>query len=203
MSSQRLGRKPKPADDGDSSDDDDDEVKRRRERSPSSSPLPDVDGLRSRSPSSSPLPGDDFDSDASDDEGAAFAAAMRAELRGERPKEKKERDTKFAGKEGPKGKASARPFKERAFDRSERFERGGKPDLRKGSKARAERVQPQKPAPRALSPEKETPSAASTTSFRTFKKEAFGKHHHAGGKRGQPNMGARMDVLLQRIRSSK
>ncbi|WVQ76558.1 hypothetical protein IAR50_006228 [Cryptococcus sp. DSM 104548] len=74
------------------------------------------------------------------------------------------------------------------------------------------------PKPRALSPERlalpEPPKVdGKEASLRTLKKEGFSKYHRprdapvsvAGaprgkGTRGQPNMGSRMDVLLEKIR---
>ncbi|KAL1409047.1 hypothetical protein Q8F55_005871 [Vanrija albida] len=56
------------------------------------------------------------------------------------------------------------------------------------------------------------PPAEPLPSLRTMKREAFSKHHNAssapraalgGAKRGQPNMGSRMDMLLEKIKRSK
>lgn len=180
----------------DDESDEEGETDRRRERSPSSSPLPDVDGRRSRSPSSSPLPGADHDSDSegSDAEGAAFAAAMKAELRGDR-EARPERNVKDKGK--VVGKSERTKFDKRDSSTRERFSK----DRRQGKDARAPKP---KSTVRALSPEKIAPvPAVSAAELRLKKKEAFGKYHSTGGKRGQPNMGARMDLLLEKIRSSK
>ncbi|WWD16206.1 hypothetical protein CI109_100632 [Kwoniella shandongensis] len=79
-------------------------------------------------------------------------------------------------------------------------------------------TQPPKPKVRALSPSpppSANPSATteSKTSFRQIKREAFSKYHkpkdvptvasYGGGKRGQPNMGARMGALLEKIKMDK
>lgn len=74
------------------------------------------------------------------------------------------------------------------------------------------------PRSRALSP---TPTAPeSTSSLRTVKREAFAKHHPSKvgsapyskarplkvdqkGRKGQPNMGARMGALLEQIQREK
>lgn len=198
------------------SEDEDAERARRRDRSPSSSPLPDVDGRRARSPSSSPLPGDDNDdSEASDDEGAAFAAAMRAELRGGRTegasREKDSKDSRSKDKVDKRAGTKSPGSKERSFGGEPSHDLGAKsskPDLRKGSKFLKDRAEAKaktkaRPVARALSPEKTAKPTIDPAAFRAKKKEAFGKHHHVGTKRGQPNMGARMDLLLEKIRMAK
>lgn len=145
---------------------------------------------------------DEEDSD--DDEAAAFAAREKALLRGKgRP-------------ETPKGKAGAKfeSGKRKSFDTQRPGAIGKSP---RGKAGRGERPAPySRDRPPHMKgkqrPQKERPVRALSPpvlpepkegSMRVIKKEGFGKFHRSANGKKQPNMAARMDVLLEKIRRSK
>lgn len=172
----------------------------------------------------------DYDSDNSSilgAEGAAFAKAMRAAARGEKGADRVETgDERRQDRAGPapgdnnrpnrrggdfKGKGRDREHRERG-DRNERGERGA----RRGGFTRERAPHAVAPSASAASAPGVLPAepavAAKDGSLRDLKKAAFGKHARApnakgnanvGGRKGQPNMGARMDMLLEKIRRTK
>ncbi|CAK9779466.1 hypothetical protein CC85DRAFT_330752 [Cutaneotrichosporon oleaginosum] len=118
---------------------------------------------------------DDSDSDA-EDEAARAAARMRQAAR-EADEARAERRERKAFERGKTGTEKA-------------FRPGRRPLSKQAPEARTVR---------ALSPPKVEPREGR---LRDLKREAFGKRH-AGRAGGQPRMGARMDVLLEKIRRSK
>lgn len=143
--------------------------------------------------------------DSSDDEAAAFAAREKAMLRGKgRP-------------ETPKGKGAggkAGKFEKRkSFDAQRPGAIGKSP---RGKPGRGERPSPysrdRPPHMKGKRPQKEKPVRALSPpvlpeakegSMRAIKKEGFSKFHRSANGKKQPNMAARMDVLLEKIRRSK
>jgi hypothetical protein len=102
----------------------------------------------------------------------------------------------------------------RAGERDDGYKGKGKA-VEESEEAPAEAV-PEPSRTRALSPPT-PPAKESTTSLRTIKREAFAKHHPSRvgsapymkakplqadqrGRKGQPNMGARMGALLEQIK---
>lgn len=161
------------------------------------------------------LAGERDDEDISDDEAAAFAAREKAKLRG------KGRPETPRGKPGAKGKPEGKPDgkfeKRKSFDGQRAGAIGKSP---RGKMGKSDRPAPysrnardrpphqkskqwqQKEKPvRALSPP--TLPQPKEGSMREIKKEGFSKFHRSAGGKKQPNMAARMDVLLEKIRRSK
>lgn len=146
--------------------------------------------------------------DSSDDEAAAFAAREKAMLRGKRPDtkgkpaggkfEKRSFDGQRAGAIGksPRGKGRDRPAPY-SKDRPPHMKGNGGPN---GPKGKGRWQEKEKPV-RALSPP--VLPDAKEGSMRTIKKEGFSKFHRSASGKKQPNMAARMDVLLEKIRRSK
>lgn len=119
------------------------------------------------------------DSDA-EDEAARAAARMRQAAR-EKDEAREERRARKAFERGSTGTERARAPKDG------RRPLKGKPKIEG------------KAAVRALSPPRVEPREGN---MRELKREAFGKRHSGRGA-GQPRMGARMDVLLEKIRRFK
>lgn len=125
----------------------------------------------------------DDDSDA-EDEAARAAARMRQAAR-EADEARDERRARKAFEKGTTGTERTRP-------------KDGRDRI---SQRKAKTPREDKPRVRALSPPKIDPKEGN---MRELKREAFGKRHVGGGRgAGQPRMGARMDVLLEKIRRSK
>ncbi|KAK8869532.1 hypothetical protein IAR55_000098 [Kwoniella newhampshirensis] len=136
-----------------------------------------------------------------------------------------EDDEEDGGDDGRNGKVSdAKRMESRAGPSNTSSSSSTRPSPSKRSRPDTQRsgqeTQPPKPKVRALSPSPPPRRTATTTtttpmpgaekpSFRQIKREAFSKYHKPreaptsstrGGKRGQPNMGARMGALLEKIR---
>lgn len=127
------------------------------------------------------------DSDA-EDEAARAAARMRQAAR-EADEAREERRARKAFERGSTG-TEGRGKRTGLMDGRRKVPPKGK------GKAEGER-----PRVRALSPPKIEPKEGN---LRELKREAFGKRHLGQGRgAGQPRMGARMDVLLEKIRRSK
>lgn len=122
----------------------------------------------------------DSSDDGSDGEAAAFARAMRRRIK-EKP------GATDGGKPERNGKASK--------GREERRERKPyeRPEGKKPSGPPRVRALSRSPPPAAL------PARAAAAEFREKKREAFAKKH-VGRAKGQPNMAARMGVLLEKIK---
>lgn len=116
----------------------------------------------------------DSSDDGSDGEAAAFARAMRARVKDSR--QGVEKSEPKAGK-----------------GRDERRKPYSRPDGRKPASAPRVRALSRSPPPAPMAPR------AAAAEFREKKREAFAKRH-VGRARGQPNMAARMDVLLDKIK---
>ncbi|BEI93718.1 uncharacterized protein CcaverHIS019_0601770 [Cutaneotrichosporon cavernicola] len=125
--------------------------------------------------------GSDSDSDSgsdAEDEAARAAARMRQAAR-EADEARAERRERKAFERGQTGTEKA-------------FRPGRRPKPKQHDKS-------QKRTVRALSPPKVEPREGR---LRDLKREAFGQRH-SGRAGGQPRMGARMDMLLEKIRRSK
>ncbi len=120
---------------------------------------------------------DDSDSDSDAEDEAARAAARRRQAVREADEARAERRERKAFERGQTGT-------EKAF-------RPGRRPIAPPKK--------EKRAVRALSPPKVEPREGR---LRDLKREAYGQRH-TGRAGGQPRMGARMDVLLEKIRRSK
>ncbi|OWZ50150.1 hypothetical protein C351_01299 [Cryptococcus neoformans c8] len=123
------------------------------------------------------------------------------ERRGREERGEEDPDTaRIRARAGPSS-SSSRPNK--PFNKSH----SNKPYEKTTWKPRVEEAPP-KPKVRALSPSPppSAPSSEPKPSIRTLKKEGFSKYHWAKDAtglskgRGQPNMGARMGVLLEKIK---
>lgn len=176
---------------------------------------------------------DDSDYDSDDDmlgaEGAAFAKAMRAAARGRAGSEEPAQEPKLHGDEKRMGRAGPapgdKPHRERGGKGDRDFASRGKGKFssdRNNNSNSNDRQGGRRPfkrddAPHAASAARargvlppEPTVAPKEGSMRTLKKEAFGKFQraptaktNATGRKGQPNMSARMDMLLEKIRRTK
>lgn len=152
------------------------------------------------------LAGERKDDDSSDDEAAAFAAREKAMLRGKgRPEKGKASGGKFERKsfDGQRAGAIGKSPRGKGRDRPAPYSKDRPPHMKggpKGAKGKGRWQEKEKPV-RALSPP--TLPEAKEGSMRTIKKEGFSKFHRSAGGKKQPNMAARMDVLLEKIRRSK
>lgn len=158
----------------------------------------DTESVASDASSALGLAGDKRDEESdSDDEAAAFAAREKAMLRGKRP-ERLERPTKApldrkpfdAQRPGAIGKSPRAKGKQERPKPYARDQRDRPPHMQRGARK-------EKPV-RALSPP--TLPDAKEGSMRDIKKEGFSKFHRTSTGKRQPNMAARMDVLLEKIR---
>ncbi|EJT51790.1 cap binding protein [Trichosporon asahii var. asahii CBS 2479] len=149
------------------------------------------------------LAGETRDDDSSDDEAAAFAAREKAMLRGKGRLEKgKAAGGKFERKsfDGQRPGAIGKSPRGKGRDRPAPYSKDRPPHMKGGPKGRGKWQEKEKPV-RALSPP--VLPEAKEGSMRTIKKEGFSKFHRSASGKKQPNMAARMDVLLEKIRRSK
>lgn len=130
-------------------------------------------------------------------------------FKGKERREREERgeedpDTaRIRARAGPSSSSSSFSRPNKPFNKSY----NNKPYDKTTRKSRVEEAPP-KPKVRALSPSPppSAPSSEPKPSLRTLKKEGFSKYHRAKDAtglskgRGQPNMGARMGVLLEKIK---